>query len=180
MAVVEQARDRARSAWSAARWPGRALVAGPLGSLALLLFYLGIISWAQGWDHALSQLQQDLWFIAPITVGFGTQVGLFVYLRRLQAVGGAGVVTTAGSTGVSTGAMLACCAHHLADVLPIVGVSGAAIFLNDMKTPIAALGIVLNAAGITYMLISVRRLRLRTCLPGALAGTLAESKGAEP
>lgn len=163
MALVERLQNRVPRTWTLPSWPWRALLAAPVGSMALLAFYLGIITWAQGGSHALSQLTEDLWFIVPITVGFGTQVGLFVYLRALHAASKAGVAATAGSTGVSTSAMLACCAHHLADVLPILGLGGAAIFLNDVKTPLAASGIVLNAAGIAYMLISIRRLRKQSC-----------------
>jgi len=48
--------------------------------------------------------------------------------------------------------MLACCAHHLTDVLPILGLSGAAVFLNAYKTPLLWLGIVMNLAGIVYLL----------------------------
>ncbi|HEY6202569.1 MAG TPA: hypothetical protein VI056_05960 [Candidatus Limnocylindria bacterium] len=31
--------------------------------------------------------------------------------------------------------MVACCAHHVVDVLPIVGVSGLAVFLVELRTP---------------------------------------------
>ncbi len=56
--------------------------------------------------------------------------------------------------------MLACCAHHLSDVLPIIGVSGAAVFLNQYKTPFLALGVVMNVLGIAYLLWKVRRMWL--------------------
>ena len=128
----------------------RPLVFGLLATLALVAFYLGVITLAQGWTHALQQLVEDRWFVGVITVGFGTQVGLFAYLRELHTrvtAGGVGV-----STGTSATAMLACCAHHLTDVLPILGLSGAAVFLNAYKTPLLWLGIVMNLAGIVYLL----------------------------
>ena len=141
--------------------PGRALlrpvVFGLLAILGLLVFYLGIITLAQGWGHAVQQLADDRWFVGAIALGFGTQVGLFSYLRRLHACAAAGGV--AASTGTSATAMLACCAHHLADVLPIVGISGAAIFLNAYKTPLLWLGILMNLAGVVYLLRNVRRQR---------------------
>ena len=136
-----------------------AVLAGTVGAAALLAFYLGIITWAQGSDHALSQFQADAWFIGPITLGFGLQVALFFHLRRLHAAARGGLAVTAGSAGVSTGAMLACCAHHLGDVLPILGIGGAAIFLNDAKTPLALAGMALNGAGVAYLLFRVRRSR---------------------
>jgi len=119
----------------------------------LLAFYLGIITLAQGWAHAVQQLADDRWFIGAISLGFGAQVGLFIYLRALHAQAAAGGV--AASTGTSTAAMLACCAHHLADVLPIVGLSGAAILLNAYKTPLLWLGIVMNLGGTLYLIYKV-------------------------
>ena len=130
---------------------------GLLAALGLLLFYLGIITVAQGWNHALQQLADDRWFVGAIASGFGTQIGLFQYLRGLHVHAAAGGV--AASTGTSTVAMLACCAHHLTDVLPILGLSSAAIFLNLYKTPLLWLGIGTNLTGIVYMLRKIREQR---------------------
>jgi YHS domain-containing protein len=55
------------------------LVAGALAMLGLLIFYLGMITFAQGQAHARAQLLDDRTFIAAIVVGFGTQVGLYTY-----------------------------------------------------------------------------------------------------
>ena len=139
----------------------RPVTLGLLAALGLLTFYLGIITLAQGWEHALGQLADDRWFVGAIALGFGTQVGLFTYLRGLHAYAAAGGV--AASTGTSTAAMLACCAHHLADILPIVGLSGAAIFLNAYKTPLLWLGIVMNFAGIIYLLRKIYQQRQMAC-----------------
>ncbi len=88
-------------------------------------------------------------------IGFGTQVGLSTYLRHkhLQATTG----TMAASTSTSTVAMLACCAHHLTDVFAILGLSGAAVFLNVYKTPLLWLGIGMNLFGIAYLLWKIRQ-----------------------
>lgn len=135
----------------------RPLAFGLLAVGGLLTFYLGIITLAQGWGHAFQQLNDDRWFIGAIALGFGTQMALFTYLRGLHARAAAGGV--AASTGTSTAAMLACCAHHLSDILPIVGLSGAAIFLNAYKTPLLWLGIVMNLAGIIYLAWKIREQR---------------------
>lgn len=137
----------------------RVILSGALASAGLVGFYLAIVALAQDPTHAFRQLREDVWFIAPITVGFGTQVGLYVFLRRLHRASRGHVAVTAGSTGVSGTAMLACCAHHLADVLPVVGLSGAAIFLNEIKTPLALVGLAMNVAGVIYMGRHVRRMR---------------------
>jgi YHS domain-containing protein len=139
----------------------RPIAFGLLAVLGLLTFYLGIITLAQGWAHAIEQLADDRNFIGAIALGFGTQIGLFTYLRGLHAHAAAGGV--AASTGTSATAMLACCAHHLADILPIVGLSGAAIFLNAYKTPLLWLGILMNLIGIVYLLRKVRQQRQMAC-----------------
>jgi YHS domain-containing protein len=139
----------------------RPLAAGGAAVLSLLIFYLGVITLAQGWEHATAQLIDDRKFIAAIVLGFGTQVGLYTFLRGLHthtAVGG-----VAASSGTSAAAMLACCAHHLADVLPTVGVAGAAVFLNAYKTPLLWLSIVMNLAGIAYLLWKIQQHRQMVC-----------------
>ena len=135
----------------------RPAAAGLAAALGLLAFYLGIITLAQGWAHAVEQLADDRWFVGVIAAGFGTQVGLFAHLRGLHARAAAGGVAT--STGTSTVAMLACCAHHLAELLPIIGLSGAAIFLNAYKTPLLWLGIAMNLLGVLYLLRQVLQRR---------------------
>lgn len=166
------------------RWLWRPTLFGLAGATGLLGFYLGIISWAQGWEHATAQLRLDAWFIAPIAIGFGTQIALFAYLRRLHAARRAGVAATAGATTVSTATMLACCAHHVADVLPVIGLSGAAIFLNEIKTPLAGVSLAMNAAGIAILARQIRGLRPRrafgTARPDVSAALAAAPTGTTP
>ncbi len=133
---------------------------GLTGALALTGLYLGIVAWAQGPAHALELLWGDRLFVGLIAAGFGTQVGLFAYLRLLQRAMARESVALAGAgTATSSVAMVACCAHHLADVLPIVGLSGLAVFLVDLRTPIMLLGIATNLVGIAVMLRQLRRIR---------------------
>ncbi len=143
---------------------------GLLAALGLLAFYLGVITLSQDWEHAIQQLAADRWFVAAIVTGFGTQVGLFRYLRSLHRQVMAGGVVA--STGTSTVAMLACCAHHLTEIAPILGLSGAVIFLNVYKIPLLWLGIVMNLIGIGVLLWKVRQhhnLACHTPLESALA-----------
>lgn len=155
-----------RGARSRRRPPLLPLAAGLTAAAALVGLYLGIITVAQDWHHATSQLGTDRWWVGAIVAGFGAQVGLFVYLRQLHSQAAAGGMAV--STGTSTAAMLACCAHHLSDVLPIIGVSGAAVFLNEYKTSFLALGVTMNALGIVYLLWKVRTMR-RMHAPGVAA-----------
>ena len=141
------------------RLPARRLVlplcAGLLGTLFLAIVYLGIVSLAQGWAHALELFWQDRALVIPILLGFGAQVGLYTLLKtglHLPQRMPAGGATTAASGGVSTVAMVACCAHHAADVLPLVSLSAAAAFLAQWKIPFMIAGLLTNVFGIAIML----------------------------
>jgi hypothetical protein len=127
----------------------------------LVVLYLGLVTWAQDWTHARELLWGDRYFVGAIALGFGAQVGLYVHLRqvvRRKRLAASTAVTAAG-TGASSVAMVACCAHHLADALPLVGLSGLAVFLADYRIPIMALGIGTNAIGVAVMLRLVARER---------------------
>ena len=134
----------------------RSVAAGMIGAGALLLIYLGIITLAQSVDHAIEQLAIDAVFVALIALGFGTQVALFVELRAVDRHHRASAAVTAAGTGTSAAAMLACCAHHLVDLLPLVGLSAAAVFLNAYKTPLFVIGIAMNVIGV---IVIARRLK---------------------
>lgn len=136
------------------------IAAGVLGAAALVGLYLGIVTVAQGAEHALELLWGDRLFVGLISAGFGTQVGLFTYLRLLQRAMARESVALAGAgTATSSISMVACCAHHLADLLPIVGLSGLAVFLVEWRTPLMLLGIATNLVGIAVMLRELRRIR---------------------
>ena len=140
----------------------RSILAGLLGAAALLGVYLGIISFAQGTEHAIQQLATDAGFVGLIAAGFGTQIALFVELRAVDRRHRASAAVTAAGTGTSAAAMLACCAHHLVDLLPIVGLSAAAVFLNAYKNPLFLVGIAMNLIGIIVIARQLRQAR-RAC-----------------
>lgn len=130
-------------------------ILGLAGAGSLVLLYLGIVAWAQGRVHALELLAQDRAFVAAIAAGFGIQVGLYSHLRLVVHHGvrlAMPTATTAAGTGTSSVAMVACCLHHVTDVLPVLGLSGAAIFLNQYRIPFMAAGLVVNAIGVAIML----------------------------
>ena len=140
----------------------RSVAIGVAAAAALLGAYLGIISLAQGADHALAQLAADAPFVGLIAAGFGAQIALFAELRAVDRRHRAAVAVTAAGTGTSAAAMLACCAHHLVDLLPLVGLSAAAVFLNAYKTPLFLVGIGLNVIGIVVIAGQLQRAR-RAC-----------------
>lgn len=128
---------------------------GAFASLILLVFYFSILSLAESLSHAVSQFWQSWYWILLLVAGFGTQVGLFAFVREKQkAVSGK---TVAASGGVSTGAMIACCLHHAADVLPLMGLAAAAAFLTQYQVWFIILGVLSNLVGIAMLLELIQR-----------------------
>jgi len=157
--VPASARRRGQREWSRRVWP---VLAGLAGAAFLTMVYLGIVTLAQGWQHAVALFWQDRFLVAPIVAGFGMQVGLYTYLKvgLLGATRGMGAVAGAGG-GTSTAAMVACCAHHVTDLLPLVGLSAATAFLANYKVPFMLLGLAMNLVGIGLALRTIRRERRR-------------------
>lgn len=137
----------------------RSIAVGFLSGVALLASYLIIISFAQGATHAIEQLGLDVVPIGLVSVGFGTQISLFMELRTIDRRHRASAAVTVVGTGTSTAAMLACCAHHLIDLMPILGLSAGAIFLNAYKTPLLVAGIGINLIGIVVVARQLRSAR---------------------
>ena len=139
------------------------LAAFLLGSAFIASFYIGILTWAQGWDYASSQFVRDRWYVIPIIAGFGIQAALYIVLRfrlfiPITSMGHAGSMMGA-SGGTSATAMVACCIHHVTDVLPILGLSAAASFLTRYQRPFMLIGLAMNLIGIGVMLFVLYRER---------------------
>ena len=131
---------------------------GPIASFGLLGFYFLIFRLTgMPWLAAVEQFK-SLWpWITALVVGFGIQVGLYVHLRNCQKKSDGKIVAASG--GVSGLGMVACCAHHLVDVLPILGLSAATVFLVQYQTWFLALGVVSNILGIGYMVKILKRVK---------------------
>ncbi len=141
-------------------WP---VGAGLVGAGLLTLLYFGIVSWAEGWQHAIELFWQDRWIVLPIILGFGVQSALYIVLKKrlflpVESTGPSGALTGAGG-GMSTVAMVACCAHHVTDVLPILGLTAAAAFLAEYRTVFMLVGLSTTLLGIIVMLIILLRER---------------------
>lgn len=143
-----------------ARWYryGRSILTGLISALALFALYLLIVTAAQGWQHAIELFRQDAWLVIPIMTGFGVQVGLYIYLRGVLQHGlRASKMMMGAGGGTSTMAMVACCAHHVAEWLPLLGLSAAASFLSAYKVPFMLIGLVLNIIGIVVIVRPIRK-----------------------
>ena len=58
--------------------------------------------------------------------------------------------------------MVACCAHHITDIMPLLGLSAAATFLAEYRIPFMVVGLATNLIGIGV--ISFLIIRQRRCL----------------
>ena len=145
------------------------VVIGALGAMGLLGVFLGALTLGNSFAYAWEQLAEIWYWALLLTAGFGTQLGLYSYVRLhvRESLKGA-TAEVAASGGLSTGSMLACCAHYLTTVLPLLGLSAAAVFLAKYQTPILLLGVVSNFVGITYMLYFMQKHGLlpRAIFPG--------------
>jgi len=150
-------------------WP---LGAGLLASGSLSLVYFAIVSWAESPHHAVQLFWDDRWIVIPIVAGFGIQAALYTILRKrlyfpAASAGPSGPMLGAGGA-TSAVAMAACCAHHVTDFLPILGLTLAATFLAQYRTVFMLVGLATTLAGIGVMMRILLRERRR-----ALASALA-------
>lgn len=148
------------------RWLVPALVGLGAGA-GLIVLYLAILSLAQSPSHALEQLSQDRLWVGLIALGFGIQAGLYAYLRVIisaMQLAGATAMAGAGTTSSTVG-MIACCAHHLVDVAPLLGLAGASAltpivtFLAEWKIPFIVFGLAVNVIAIVMSVRLIRRER---------------------
>ena|SRR3989338_9977504 len=127
------------------------IAVGLTAAVGLFLFYsLTMRLLAGSWDAAWWQFRQLWYLILPLIAGFGLQVGLFYYLKSL-AKSAVGKGMMAASSATSTISMIACCAHHLTDIAPILGLSAVSVWLTAYQQPLLLIGIFSNLAGIIYL-----------------------------
>ncbi len=145
------------------------VAAGLAGTFVLSAIYFGLVSWAESLRHALDIFWQDRWIATPILLGFGVQSALYAALKKrlflpgsIDRIKGSSIASGAsmGAGGTtSTLAMAACCAHHVTDVLPILGITAAATFLARYRTAFLWVGLGTTLVGIAIMLIILMRER---------------------
>jgi Cu+-exporting ATPase len=130
---------------------GKPVLYGFLGAVALLSIYLTIVSTLSGWTLFIDQFLQFWYFIIALAIGFGIQLGLYIYLKGLvhgSDLSGK-VMVISGTT--STGAMISCCAHYLVNILPILGVTGLVSIVSQYQVHLFWVGLIFNIAGIAYI-----------------------------
>lgn len=135
------------------------IIKGIAASIALLAIYFGVVTLISGWPFAVEQFFEFWYFILSLAAGFGIQVGLWSYLGEVVRGKSASGKVVAVSGTTSTVAMISCCAHYLANILPIVGVSGVISLIGQYQIELFWLGLVFNLLGIGY--IGSRILKIR-------------------
>ncbi len=128
---------------------------GILAGIGLLVFYLSVVSIFQGVEFAFLNLRSLWYLIFPLAIGFGTQIGLFFSIKHTAQLTG----TVAGTGTISGGSMIACCSHFLLQMIPLVGISGLAIFLVRYQAWFLVIGILSNVFGIAVMLRHKRKMK---------------------
>jgi hypothetical protein len=129
----------------------RPVLYGSVASVLLLITYLGILTAVESFAHALQQFAEFSYLMVPLVIGFGVQIGLYSHIREGFKIKAAATGSVAASGGVSAGSMILCCVHHVIDVLPVIGLSAAALFLSQYQVFFLVLGILSNAVGIIMM-----------------------------
>jgi hypothetical protein len=135
----------------------RSVAVGAVAAASMALFYVAVVRGASGsWEHLADQVRADWYLLVIVVTGFGAQVGMLSELRRRQRLTAVDAAAGGAGAGAATAGMIACCAHHLADLLPFVGLAGLATFLYDYRLAFVGVGIAINAIAIVLIL---RRLR---------------------
>lgn len=129
----------------------RSLATGTVAFVALLAVYFGVLTLASGWGFTLSQFEQFWYYVLPLEAGFGAQIGLYIYLKDLALHHEHCRTVAAASGTTSTAAMIACCAHYLTNILPVIGAAGAVTLITPYQIELFWVGLAFNAAGLAYI-----------------------------
>lgn len=128
----------------------RSVAIGLLAGALLAAAFVAVVAGTAGWAHLRTQIDDNWWLLFPLLAGFVTQVTLMVELRRRHRLMHTAAVSVGAGAGVSGVGMVACCAHHLADLAPLAGATGFATFLTDAQRPLMFAGLALNVAAVIY------------------------------
>ena len=132
----------------------RSYLWGISGSAFILGIYFLTLTLSNSLLHAIEELKVLGIWIGLLSVGFGIQTGLFVYVKgALKARSTAqATATMAAAGGMSATAMVACCMHYLTTILPVLGLSAVSVLLIKYQTSFLAVGVASNLVGITFIL----------------------------
>ena len=133
---------------------------GVAGAIALLAAYFILLSRLNSFEHAMDQFFNLWYWILALATGFGIQIGLYAHIRHAMCANTGAGAELAATGGLSAGSMLGCCLHHVTDVVPLIGLSAAALFVSQYQDSFMALGVASNIVGITMMLNIIQKHKL--------------------
>jgi len=122
-----------------------------VASTLLLGVYALVLMLVSGVEFLRSQFAQYWYFVAALAAGFGAQVGLYTRLRQVTRHDRGSGKVVAVSGGTSTAAMISCCAHYVANVLPVLGATGVVALVAQYQTELFWLGLAFSLAGVVYV-----------------------------
>jgi len=135
----------------------RAFATGAVAFALLLALYFLLVGLVSGFEYALEQFATYWYFLVALAAGFGAQMGLYTYLKRLVANSSASKKVVAVSGTTSTAAMISCCAHYLTNILPVLGATGLVTIAAQYQVEFFWVGLAFNLAGIAYIVPKVIR-----------------------
>lgn len=124
---------------------------GVTASVLLLGVYAVVLMLVSGEEFLRAQFAQFWYFVLALAVGFGAQVGLYTRLRQIARHDSSSGKVVAVSGGTSTAAMISCCAHYVANVLPVLGATGVVALVAQYQTELFWVGLAFSLAGVVYV-----------------------------
>jgi len=135
-----------------AQWVKISLTAAA-AAFGLIILYFAIVSAISGFPFAADQFFLYWYFLVSLAAGFGVQIGLYTYLkesiRNMEIRMPEKTVAVTGTT--SALAMISCCAHYAANIIPIVGIAGAFTAIAQYQIELFWVGLAFNLAGIAFI-----------------------------
>lgn len=141
---------------------GKAWAWGIASGVGILAFFMAILTGFQSYGFALYEFKRLWLWLIPLAIGFGTQIGLYISLKK-DATIKAGVAT---SSTISGGSMILCCSHYVLNVIPLIGItalSGFSTFLMSYQKAFLSMGILSSVVGIALMLNHKRKMKAGAC-----------------
>jgi len=125
--------------------------------ILVVIFNISIASLAEGsFQKGYEVFLTNGIFVYLIPLAVSVQMGLFRYHRNITTITTGNVAGTekVGMAGSATSSltMVACCLHHVSDLLPSIGlILAASSFLIQYKDTIITIGLLANVAGSIYI-----------------------------
>ena len=136
----------------------KSLISGIIAAIILLIVYFLIVSLISGWNFSVSQFYKFWYYFITLSIGFGIQIGLYTYAKNLILQKNISRNDAIVSGATSTIAMISCCAHYLANIIPIIATTGIIAIISQYQIQLFWVGIIINLTGIVYILKQIFRI----------------------